>query len=693
MLSFKLPRSSHLRLLLLSSVFSAVLAGSSACAVPTVLPGDAPAAGDSALGEARPLDRRVLDAREALRRGDRVRLAAERDVLAAARHPLAAWADYWELSARLSESTPTEVAAFYARWPGSYVEDRLRNDWLLELGRRRDWAGFAQDYPRFRMNDDREVSCYALLLRHQAGEDVRIPARAAWFAQKDGDDGCALLAATLYQAQRLGSRDVWLRARLSAESNRPRAVRQAVALIDESLARQDVAAVLDQPMPYLLRRAQEPGNANPDMVALALIRLAASDPAAVAAQLDARWQAVLPPEAQAWTWAAVARQAAARLQPEADAWFQRAASTPGAVTSDWDDETHAWRVRSALRATDAQRWQRVLAGIAAMSASTQADSTWAYWKSRALLATATPGPAGDAQRQAARQLQERLAAEYHFYGKLAAEDMGRPQTLPPSPAPLTPAERARAEQHPGLSRALALIGLGLRSEGVREWNFSLREMNDRDLLAAAQRACEREIWDRCINTSERTRQEVDMTQRFPMPFRTEVLGMAREMGVDPAYVYGLIRQESRFVTSARSQVGASGLMQIMPATAKWTAKKLGLSYSADQITDRNLNLRLGTGYLKLVLDDFEGSQALAAAAYNAGPNRPRRWREGPAMEVAAWAENIPFPETRDYVKKVLSNASYYAAVINGQSVVSLKPRLQPQVMPKSVAVADNKDLP
>ena len=194
----------------------------------------------------------------------------------------------------------------------------------------------------------------------------------------------------------------------------------------------------------------------------------------------------------------------------------------------------------------------------------------------------------------------------------------------------------------------------------------------------------REVWDRCINTSDRTRGEVDLAQRFPTPFRTEVLAKAREAGLDPAYMYGLIRQESRFVMDARSSVGASGLMQIMPATARWTARRIGLDYRPEMITDRDVNLRLGTNYLKIVLDDFGGSQAMAAAAYNAGPNRPRRWREGPFTEAAAWAENIPFAETRDYVKKVLSNAVYYSGVLTGQPG-TLKGRLGGAIGPRDGA--------
>ncbi len=266
-------------------------------------------------------------------------------------------------------------------------------------------------------------------------------------------------------------------------------------------------------------------------------------------------------------------------------------------------------------------------------------------------------------------------------------------SLPARPLAVSAAERDAAANHPGLNRALHLIAIGLRSEGVREWNFSLHGMSDRELLAASQRACDREVWDRCINTSERTRTEIDMQQRFPTPFRQQVLARTKEIGLDAAYVYGLIRQESRFVMDAQSAVGAAGLMQVMPATARWTAKRIGLDYSRDRIADRDVNLKLGTGYLKLVLDDFAGSQPLAAAAYNAGPSRSRRWREGPLLEPAVWAENIPFSETRDYVKKVLSNASYYAALLGGDTV-SLSSRLGKSIGPREPgSPSADKDLP
>ena len=639
-------------------------------------------------------DATALDARDAFRRKDRSRLAIDRASAAAERNPLAMWVDYWELTNRIGDAQQDEVSAFASRWNGTYVEDRLRNDWLLELGRRRDWGNFAVEFPRFRMNDDREVTCYARLVDQLSGKDVRDAALAAWLAQRDADDGCALMASTLYDAKQFSNADVWRKARFAIEASRPRAARQAVLLVSPAAATV-LDDLLDSPARFLARGAGPAGRTNAELTTLALMRMATSDADAAAAQLADRWERALPADLTAWAWAAVAKQAAMKLQPEAADHFLRAAkaAAKGGANIDWPDETMAWKARAALRADNGRsRWQQVVQAINAMSAGEQREPAWLYWKARGLQALAKDSQDGESLRAMGREMMTALAGQLSFYGTLAAEETARPLLLPDRPAPLTPAETGAAQANPGLVRALQLIAIGLRNEGVREWNYTLRGMGDRELLAAAQLACDREVWDRCINTSERTRDEIDMGQRFPTPFRQEVSTRAREIGLDPAYVYGLIRQESRFIIDARSGVGAAGLMQIMPATARWTAKRIGLAYTPALIADRETNLLLGTAYLKLVLDDFGGSQALAAAAYNAGPGRPRKWRDGPWLEPAIWAENIPFAETRDYVKKVLSNATYYAALM-GTPGTALKPRLGRAIGPAEAASPLDKELP
>jgi len=642
------------------------------------------------------LDNLVVDAREAARKRERARLAAARTAVQGTGHPLTIWVEYWDLSSRLNEAQPDEVEAFYTRWRGSYLEDRLRNDWLLELGRRRDWANLAREYPRFRMNDDREVSCWWLLTEHLAGRDVAEAGRTAWLAQKELDEGCNMLATALYDAKRLSADDVWRKARLSVEQQRPAAAKAAVGLMGNALAR-DVAEALDNPARFL-RRSTASSHQQQELRLLALMRAAGNDADAAAGFLEAGTLNLTPTQA-AWGWAHVGRQAAFRLSTDAAAYYQRAwsllrgdeARAPG-----WTDDTLAWAVRASLRSSTAsQRWPQVQRAVQAMSAAEQRDPTWAYWQARAQLALAKDGPDGEAQRAEARRQLETVAGATSFYAALASEDLGRAPVLPPAPPPLTAAEREAAQAHPGLGRALLLAGLGLRDEGRREWNYSLRGMSDRELLAAARLACDRQDWQLCINTAERTRTDIDITLRYPLPYAADIQQAASAAGLEPALVFGLIRQETRFMAQLKSHVGATGLMQVMPTTARWTAKKIGLDLKGNEaLADPLTNLKLGTSYLKLVLDDLGGSQAMAAAAYNAGPGRPRRWREGPVVETAIWAENIPFNETRDYVKKVLSNAAIYSALLAGRPTTALKARLGPTIGPReSAAPAPNADLP
>jgi soluble lytic murein transglycosylase len=590
---------------------------------------------------------------------------------------------------------------FFARWPGTYVEDRLRNDWLLELGKRRDWPRLRAELPLYRMNDDRDVACYALLLQHQDGQDVAGAARTQWLAaQRSLDDGCALLGQTLVEARVLSPADTWQALRTAVEANRARAARTAAPLLGPAVERA-VLDLLEKPAAYLARpagkRAAVDSASAAELDLLALMRWAAGAPEAAAAWLDTNGT-TLGAAHSATAWAFVAKQAAFKQLPEAAdharrAW-QRAAAAKTPASPSWSDDLLAWHVRAALRESGnrAPRWQLVHSAINQMTAAEQTDPAWTYWKARANQALAGAGAPGDAARAAARSTLGDLAGQAHFYGRLAASDLGLPAATPPAAAPLTPEERATPRSQPGFLRALLLIQIGLRNEGVREWNYMLRGLTDRQLLAAAQLACDREVWDRCINTSERTRSSFDVQQRFPTPYRAQVLAQARASGLDPAVVFGLVRQESRFQVDAKSSVGASGLMQLMPATARWTAKKVGIDFKPQQITDPDVNLQLGSAYLKRLLDDFDGSLVMAAAAYNAGPGRPRRWREGAVLEPAAWVESIPFTETRDYVKKVLTNAVDYASVL-GQPVPALKAKLGPQIGPRDPAAAVDRDLP
>ncbi|MBA4326962.1 MAG: lytic transglycosylase [Polaromonas sp.] len=624
-------------------------------------------------------DEVLAEMNKAFKRGDRNRLS---QLLPQAQgHALEPWAAYWELKARLDEASAREVQDFLARYAGSYQEDRLRNDWLLLLGQRRDWAAFAAEYPAYRMGDDRDVRCYALLVEHlkNPGADAQLAeeVRRNWFAQRDASDGCTSAASRLIGNRNLTAHDAWIKARLATEANRPRAAREAVEIV----APEAVGLVTEltaSPARFLATKVIAISRVRKEIIVLALVKLASTDADGAARFMQDKWGMQLNEEERNWVWGAIGRQAASRLASEdAVGYFARVSRN-----TDLSDDMLGWKVRAALRA-GTPRWPLVLAGINAMSEGARKEPVWTYWKARALLSNAPPPAAGampSPQRAEALALLQSIASVRGFYEQLALEELGQKITLPARPPALTAEEKEAARLNPGLNRGAYAIAIGLRSEGVREWNYSTNlhtrgGMNERELLAAAQFACDRSIWDRCINTSERTASAFDAEQRFPTPFREAVTQRSQGIGLDPAYVYGLIRQESRFIMDARSHVGASGLMQVMPATARETARYIGLAgFTADQINDRDTNIVIGTAYLKRALDDFGGSMPLAAAAYNAGPGRPRSWRNGPVIEAAIWAENVPFSETRDYVKKVLSNTTNYAALLSGQPQ-SLKARL------------------
>ena len=664
-----------------SVVASLVLFGSGALA--QALPA-------AALGAQSAGDDVLIEMQKAFRKKDENRLA---QLLPGARgHALEPWAAYWALKVRLEDAQPEEVDAFLKRWAGTYQEDRLRNDWMLLLGQRRDWAGFAAHAPLFRMQDDREVRCYALTIAEMGGKaqgKVQAEAAAAvlenWYAQRDKSDGCTHAAAEMFSAKRLSALDVWRKARLAVEANRVSAARQAVGIVaPEQLPA--LAQLADSPAKFLRAKAIAPGRDGKETMVLALIKLASSDPGNAAALLEGKWGPHFSAEERNWTWGVIGKQATLRLSSDASGYFAK-------ITRDTDlnDDLLAWKVRAALRAG---KWDMVKKAVMAMTPEARREPVWTYWLARSLL----QGRVTETESLQAATLLRSIAGTAGFYEQLALDDLGQRVTVPPAPPTLTAAEKAAARSNPSLNRGLYAILAGLRSEGVREWNYAtnlhqLGGMGERDLLAAADFACQYEVWDRCINTSERTETVADYDQRFPMPFRSSVVAHSHQVGLDPAYVYGLIRQESRFIMDARSGVGASGLMQVMPATARWTARKIGLTgFTADQINDRDTNITIGTAYLKLALDDFAGSMPMAAAAYNAGPGRPRSWRNGPVLDAAIWAENIPFSETRDYVKKVLANTTNYAAILTGQPH-SLRERLG-TVGPRDLAVPEpNKDLP
>ena len=629
--------------------------------------------GSADTAAARRLDDAFLQLRDAARSDDSAKADFYADKLANYQFP--DYVDYYRLKTRLKDLPDLQVLDFLQRYNGSAIADRMRNDWLLELGKRRDWAMFDLQYPQYLVADDTQVKCYGLLSRVMKGQRVADEARALLTNPNIYGEACGSLITALAQSTQFDANDLWTQLRLAGEVDATGPARRIMLLLGGSDKK--IAQAIDVPA-LALARGLGPDRADHETYLVAVGRMAKTSSKLAVLALN-RVLPQLTPQEQAIGWGNIALKASYSLAPETDDYWRRAEGAPLSA------EALQWKTRFALRA---ENWRQVQANIEAMPPALAQDPTWIYWLGRALEAQNQVQAQAQTQAQAedrrqgglnmrAAELFGRIAGQNNFYGVLADEELGHQVTIPPPGAPVSAAELAAVAANPGFQRAVKFFNLGLRFEGTREWNWELRKMNERQFLAAAEFARQNDMLDRMVNTSERTKVEFDYTQRYPSPHNDIMHPATQTLGLDKAWVYGLIRQESRFIRDAQSNVGASGLMQVMPATGKYVAKKIGLTdFVQNMLSDVRTNILLGTNYLNMVLGGMDGSEVLATAGYNAGPGRARAWRAALTrpMEGAIFAETIPFNETRGYVKNVMTNATYYGALFDNKPQ-SLKARL------------------
>ena len=584
-------------------------------------------------------DRMFIDLREAAKKNDVFRTQQLSSNLA--NYPFDDYVAYFRIKPQLFDSAggarndygaDAQVVAFLNQYQGTALADRMRNDWLLVLGKRKDWARFDAEYAKFVLDDDTQVKCYSLLSKLSQGENptkLAIDSRAVLLDPSYFGQACQELVPSLVAAGGMTPSEAKAIGRAASERG------------FDTMARRLGG---EDPIGDIVKAAKaDPAKAYRDF-----------------SQNASRYSK----ENQAVAWGVIGQFLAKKLDPNADDAYRLQQEL--GYNELLSVESQEWKVRAGLRAKD---WVLVKNAIDGMNPAVRSkDPAWTYWYGRALKA--------EGQEAKAKESFELIADQYNFYGQLAREELGKSNHAP-AKTKVSEQEIDAMASRKGFIRGERLYAMNLRFEGNREWNWELRNMTDRQLIAAAEYAKRINLYDRVVNTADRTKQEHDFSLRYPTPFKEELSPIARQIDLNLAWAYGLIRQESRFIMNAASSVGASGLMQVMPNTAKYVAKKIGMTnYTNDKLSDTNTNLTLGSNYLNMVLIDLDGSWVLASAAYNAGPSRSKAWREkltGPT-EGAIFAETIPFTETRVYVKNVLSNANYYSSVMNS-STQSLKQRL------------------
>lgn len=567
-------------------------------------------------------------------------------------HTLEAYPAYWALSLAIDKADPTAVRAFLQRHADTPLADPLRRDWLKALGAAGQWDLFRQEFPAL-ASDDAEVACYAL--QDRLGRDdaeALKEARALWLAGREAPAACTPAFEAAARERLIGPPEAWERIRKVLAAGNVSEARRANAFLPnrERMNEKSLDRAAADPAKYIAgEKTRIPGRATHELLLFAVTRLARTRPDDAAAL----WKAhapVLGPDDPRQGWARIAHAAAQQHHPRALEWYALAGEGPFTAPQ------LQWKARAALRAGD---WAALRSAVNLMPPEEARDPAWRYWLARAL--------AAEGAKPAAEAILRPLSRERHFYGLLAAEELGATEEPDWTARPVAEEDLARIRGIPAVGRAIALYRVEMNAEAFREWVFALRAVDDRGLLAASEVALQAGMADRAIGAADRTASLHDFARRYPIHHREPLAAAARQWNVDEALLFGIIRQESRFNAGAKSRAGAMGLMQLMPATARWVAKQIPVqSYRPALLTQPDVNVTMGTYYFHRVLSDL-GDPILATAGYNAGPGRAKRWRDAKPLEGAAYAESIPFDETRDYVKKVMANAWFYSHRLTGKT--------------------------
>lgn len=595
-----------------------------------------------------------LDAHERIMQGDSVDVQSI--VAGLQGYVLAPYLEYFYLQRQRDTSAKKRIVAFLKENDDLPVSGLLRATYLHRLAKQEAWSDFEELY---RPGSSVVLRCHALharLKRRSVDRAWLDEARELWLVGRSQPDACDPIFAELYRRQAISADQVWKRITLLIEGGQDRLAEQFKRHLDP--ARQDwleywlaghrrPEEVLEKPeFPLVGAYAEQ-------VIVHALERLARRDPAAAREFLERyRRSKFLTTAERAKVERFIALQAAYSQDPAALEWLDELPQ--GAI----DDPVRLWTARMALRN---QNWSRLLEAVVDLPESERRSAQWRYWRAYALAATDQP--------QQAQTEFALLALERNYYAFLAADQLALPYSLNHRPTAVADDILQQVMSDPGIVRAREFYQLDMLQEARREWHAAIPRLSREQQAQAAMLALQWGWYDSAVLTANRAGLSNDLDLRFPTPYRDLVERYSKLNQLDPHVTYAIVRKESAFRSDAASAVGALGLMQVMPQTGKQVAQQLDVELpSRSGLFDVDLNLNLGSAYLREMLNRYGGSLVLAAAAYNAGPARVEDWLERNAgLPPAVWIEAISFHETREYVKSILAFAAVFEWQLNGKS--------------------------
>ncbi len=571
-----------------------------------------------------------------------------------ANYPLAPYLQYEYLTTRLSRLPANKIHAFISEQRGAPLADRLQYAWISRLARQGRWTQLIDSYiPGSSITQN----CYyrQALLKTGAMEAAFADLEKIWVVGFSQPRACDPVFSAWHKQGHITPQLAWQRFTLAMGKNNTRLARYLTRFLpDEEQGWANLwLSVHRNPIQIeSLSPFTTPHPMRNKILTHGLKRLTRQDPL----QAMDTWDNILKErypfskEESAIMERDLALALAVRGLPEA---LARLAELEDHTV---DDSIREWRVRAALAE---QNWYAVLAWIHQLKPEQQTSTRWNYWKARALEALGLTEQAAVIYRT--------LAPRRSYYGLLSSLRSGQTIRIHQKALEIRRDDHRILERHPGILRARELFFLGRIVEARREWYYATRHMAEWQLEGAAKLA---QTWgwhDRAIITMARTQQRDDLDLRFPLLHYDEVISLANRNGIDPAFAFAIIRQESAFTPDARSHAGALGLMQLLPRTARQVARRMDVKLSHNrELLDIDTNLRLGMAHLRDMLSSYNNNKLLAAAAYNAGRYRVNRWISKEAITPAdIWAETIPFRETRNYIQNVMLFSAIYEQKLGG----------------------------
>ncbi|MEQ1074659.1 lytic transglycosylase domain-containing protein [Acinetobacter pittii] len=595
---------------------------------------------------------------------DQYQLAMQNDVLGY-------YPEYWKLNTNLGFQPTASIVSFAQRYPQSAMAEKLAADYVEEKVKQADFAS-AQPVLSYVTNPDQAENCALAQVRAKSGDAlVFAEYKDVWLATESQPESCLGLGRMMLSSPLMSAQDkqqrLWVQLR-SGLSGQALATAQTLGL---NLSLAQLNQIQANPLNYLWS-APKTNDADYAYLIFALGRLANNDLSNAFSNVQRVAQGT-PQNVQKYLYRTVAYIGGTTVMKnnfnrEVLQYFDASYGYP---LSPEEAEIYA---RQAIRFG---AWESLIRAIDSMTVTQKQEDRWQYW-----LARASEQRGDSASKATAQQIYRKLAQAGDDYHNLLAKDrLGERYNHQPYDDQPTASDLRRLDQNIHFNRAFTLRRINANPTYTnREWNWAVRQAylqhDDGLLLAVAKRAHDMGWYDRAIYAADRTTNKHNDTYRYVTPHKTNVVSHSYNAGIDPAWAYGLMRQESRFVTSARSHVGAGGLMQIMPDTAKLIARQMGETYNPAALNEMNTNIRYGTFYLSMIQGQLSNNPVLATAGYNAGPNRARRWQpDYQSISADQYTETIPLLETRDYVKHVMTNATHYGVIL-GQGAQSLSQRMK-----------------